>query len=67
MTNGPDQPPAIDWTQLAGDLRRSGLFPVVRAAESLQPQRPRVGRAKRPDQNVVDLAQQPNLGFPDRT
>ncbi|MET0180543.1 MAG: type VI secretion system baseplate subunit TssG [Novosphingobium sp.] len=67
MTAGADPLPVIDWTALAGDLRRSGLFPVVRSAEALQPQRPRVGLSKRPDQNVVDLAQQPGLGFADRT
>ncbi|MET0179146.1 MAG: type VI secretion system baseplate subunit TssG, partial [Novosphingobium sp.] len=36
-------------------------------AVPLPPPRPRVGRSKRPDQNVVDLAQQPSLGFPDST
>jgi type VI secretion system ImpH/TssG family protein len=67
VTGGADPPPAIDWTRLAGDLRRSGLFPVVRAAEALQPHLPRVGLSRRPDQNVVDLAQQPSLGFADST
>ena len=67
MSTEPAPSRPIDWAQLAGELRRSGLFPLVRAAEALQPDRPRVGRAKRPDQSIVDLAQQPTMGFADRT
>jgi type VI secretion system ImpH/TssG family protein len=49
------------------DLRRAGLFPIVRQLEARAPGKPRIGRAKRPEQSVVDLAQEANLAFPDRT
>lgn len=51
----------------AVDLRRAGLFPVVRRLEAQETDKPRVGRAKRPEQNVVDLAQEPALGFAEST
>ena len=57
----------IDWTVLAQDLRGSGLFAVVRRAEALARGKPRVGQAKRPEANIVELAQQPSLGFADTT
>lgn len=57
----------IDWPALAQDLRRSGLFAVLRQAEARAGKLPRIGKAKRPEQNVVDLAQEPSLGFPDST
>ena len=47
----------IDWSALAEHLPRAGLFAVVRHAEARQAQLPRLGRARRPEQNVVDLAQ----------
>ncbi len=40
-----------------------GLFPVVRSAEARAHELPRVGMAKRPAANVVDLAQEPRMGF----
>ena len=48
-------------------LTRSGLFPLVRGAEARAPELPRVGRSKRPDQNVVDLKHVPAFVFPART
>ena len=51
----------------AGDTRRYGLFPVVRGAEARAGHLPRIGRARRPAQSVVDLAQIPSLAFPDST
>jgi type VI secretion system ImpH/TssG family protein len=57
----------IDWTVLAQNLRRSGLFAIVRQAEAKARNLPRLGRAKRPAQSIVDLAQQPGLGFADST
>ena len=57
----------IDWSALAEHLPRAGLFAVVRHAEARQAQLPRLGRARRPEQNVVDLAQEPSMGFADRT
>ncbi|WP_326523444.1 type VI secretion system baseplate subunit TssG [Sphingomonas sp.] len=63
----PDRPPAHHLTFLdsaAGDVRRWGMFPLVRGAEARAPGLPRVGRSRRPTQNVVDLAQDPALHFP---
>lgn len=55
------------FARIAGDIRRYGLFSTVRGAEARAPSLPRVGRAKRPDQNIVDLAQEPTLIFADTT
>lgn len=52
---------------VAADSRRFGLFPVMRGAEARAPALPRVGRARRPDQSIADLAQTPSLSFPDAT
>ncbi len=57
----------IDWQRLSEQLPRAGLFAVLRHAEARAQKAPRLGRAKRPEQNIVDLAQEPALGFPDRT
>ena len=51
----------------AKQVRRFGLFPIARGAEARAPGLPRIGRARRPAQNVVDLAQVPSLAFPDST
>ncbi len=45
-------------------VRRWGMFPLVRGAEARAPGLPRVGRSRKPDQNVVDLVQEPALYFP---
>ncbi len=45
------------------DLRRAGLFAVVRQLEARAANKPRVGKGKRPEQSIVDLAQEPSLGF----
>ena len=45
----------------------SGLFPLLRGAEARAGDLPRVGKSKRPDQNVVDLRHVPSLTFPART
>ena len=61
-----DRPPAHDLSQasLEGiDLRRAGLFAVVRQLEARAAAKPRLGRAKRPEQSIVDLAQFPSLSF----
>lgn len=57
----------IDWGMLEQQLSRSGLFAVVRHIEARSATLPRVGKAKRPEQNIVDLAQEPAMGFADRT
>lgn len=63
---GTDRPTAHDLTpaSLEGiDLRRAGLFAVLRQLEARAAGKPRIGHAKRPDQSIVDLAQAPSLSF----
>ena len=65
-----DRPPPhhLTFLQRASEqVRRFGLFPLVRGAEARAPGLPRVGRARLPAQSVVDLAQVPSLAFPDAT
>ncbi|HEU0044676.1 type VI secretion system baseplate subunit TssG [Sphingomonas sp.] len=65
-----DRPPAehLTFLQRAGaQVRRYGMFPLVRGAEARAPAMPRVGRSRLPAQSIVDLAQVPHLGFPDST
>jgi type VI secretion system ImpH/TssG family protein len=65
-----DRPPAehLTFLQRAGaQMKRYGLFPLTRGAEARAPALPRIGRARRPTQSVVDLAQTPSLAFPDAT
>lgn len=65
-----DRPQAHDLTQQfleTQDLSRAGLFPVVRQLEARASDKPRLGRAKRPEHSIVDLAQQPVLQFPGST
>ncbi len=57
----------IDWSQLVAQLPKAGLFAALRYAEARATQAPRLGRAKRPEQSIVDLAQEPSMGFADRT
>jgi len=66
----PDRPSAQHLNflaQAAGMVRRWGLFALLRGAEARAHGLPRVGRARLPSQNVVDLAQSPSLGFADST
>lgn len=51
----------------AGQARRYGLFGLLRAAEARAVDMPRIGDARLPSQNVVDLAQVPFLSFPGST
>ena len=65
-----DRPPAEHLTFLQraqAQVRRYGLFALVRGAEARAPQLPRVGRARLPSQSAVDLAQAPSLGFAQAT
>lgn len=65
-----DRPPAHHLSYLldaAGDSKKFGLFAIVRGAEARAPHLPRIGRARRPEGSVVDLAQVPTLAFPDST
>ncbi len=66
----PDRPAPqhLNFLQSAREnVRRSGMFPVVRGAEARAPSLPRVGEAKRPAQNIVDLANVPTMAFPGAT
>lgn len=67
---GSDRTPThdlTDWRWLAGQIDRAGLFAVLRRAEAGAAGKPRLGRARRPEQSIVDLAQEPAMGFADRT
>lgn len=46
------------------DVKRWGMFPLVRGAEARAQNLPRIGMSRRPNQNIVDLAQVPALYFP---
>jgi type VI secretion system ImpH/TssG family protein len=63
---GADRAQAQHLTFLASvsdAAKHFGLFPLVRGAEARAIDLPRVGQSKRPEQNIVDLAQTPSLGF----
>jgi type VI secretion system ImpH/TssG family protein len=67
---GEDRTQAQHLTFLAGaaaEAKQFGLFPLIRGAEARGHDLPRVGQSKRPEQNIVDLAQAPNMGFADST
>lgn len=49
--------------QAREEAHKYGLFPLVRGAEARALSLPRVGEAKRPELNIVDLAQEPHLNF----
>ncbi|NLR72742.1 type VI secretion system baseplate subunit TssG [Novosphingobium sp. ERN07] len=57
----------IDWSAEIAGLQRSGLFAVLRRAEAKDSGKPRIGAARRPEQSIVDLAQEPSLAFSPRT
>ncbi len=58
----------LSFLSRAGETARLwGLFPVVRGAEARAPSLPRVGRSRLPAQDIVDLAQEPSLGFSQST
>lgn len=65
-----DRPPAHHLSFLADaaeETKRFGMFPIARGAEARAPNMPRIGRARRPSQSIVDLHQVPTLSFPDST
>lgn len=49
---------------LAPDVKRFGIFAVLRGVEARAAHLPRIGRARRSSQSPVDLAQTPSLAFP---
>lgn len=51
----------------AQEVRQYGLFSLARGAEARAFGFPRIGQAKQPSLNVIDLAQEPSLGFADST
>lgn len=51
----------------AEEVKKYGLFALARGAEARALDLPLIGRARRPSQNIVDLAQDPNLGFAETT
>ena len=53
-------PKSVDGER-AGEF---GVFALLRLLEARAPDRPPIGRSKLPEQNVVDLAHAPELGFP---
>ncbi len=53
--------------KVAPDADRFGLFAVLRGAEARAPKLPRIGTARLPAQNVLDLAQTPTMSFPAST
>lgn len=53
----------IDWDTLSANLRKAGPFAVLRLLESHAPEKPRIAKARRPEQSIVDLTQDPHLGF----
>src|SRR4051812_36009091 len=53
--------------QAAKDARRHGVFSLLRAAEARAPALPRIGEARLPAQNIVDLSQAPTMEFPGPT
>lgn len=66
----PDRTPPhslIDWGELAATLHRAGPFAVLRRLEAQARDLPRIGQSRRPSQNIVDLGQEPALGFAART
>lgn len=66
----PPRPPAQHLTFLAQEATSAQqweLFALLRRLEALADDLPRIGRAKLPAQNIVDLAQTPSLGFASAT
>ncbi|MFM6930824.1 MAG: type VI secretion system baseplate subunit TssG [Novosphingobium sp.] len=44
-------------------VKRWGLFPLLRRFEALAPKLPRIGRARLPKSDIVEIGQSPSLGF----
>jgi type VI secretion system ImpH/TssG family protein len=64
------RPPSehLSFLKRAGETARLwGLFPLVRGAEARAKNLPRVGRSRLPAQNIIDLSQDPSLGFSEST
>lgn len=53
--------------RVKGEVRRFGIFALLRAAEARAPGLPRIGRSRTPSQNIADLAHTPSMEFPGPT
>jgi type VI secretion system ImpH/TssG family protein len=53
--------------EVAEAANRYGVFPVLRGAEARAPGLPRIGLARNPSQDIVELRQAPTLSFPGST
>jgi type VI secretion system ImpH/TssG family protein len=63
-----DPPQHIAYARRAAEFpRHFGLFALLRGLEARAPHMPRIGTARLPSQNIVDLAQVPTLVFPGST
>ncbi len=65
-----ERAPAPDLTRLSGleaDPKRYHIFKALRLLEATFADRPRLGRSRRPSQDAVRLAQNPELAFPPST
>ncbi len=65
-----DGPPADHLKFLAearDDLAAFGVFAILRQAEARARELPRMGRARRPEQDVVEIRQRPVMSFPSRS
>lgn len=65
--NGPAPEHLNFLRQAAQNVRRYGLFALLRGAEARARDLPRIGDARLPSQNIVDLVQVPTLSFPGPT
>jgi type VI secretion system protein ImpH len=67
---GPDRTQTPDLTGQflqQQDLARAGLFATVRQLEARATDKPLLGKAKKPSDSIVDLAQEPVMNFTART
>jgi type VI secretion system protein ImpH len=55
------------FADAAAQARQFGLFALVRGAEARALDLPRVGTSRQAAQNIVDLAQNPSMGFAEST
>lgn len=61
-----DRPTAHHLTYVAtaqGAVKRWGLFPLLRRFEALAPKLPRIGKARLPKSDIVEIGQSPSQGF----
>lgn len=63
----PDEPHRALLRRAQAEPGAFEILPLLRMVEALSPGRPRLGRARLPAQDLVELAQAPTLAFPART